>query len=81
MMTALVVLAGAIMTVAAIFAVEAKKILDSVIAMSVVSLVSVFLFIAMRAPDVAITEASVGAGLVTAVFLVALFRMKGGDEE
>lgn len=80
-MTALVVLAGGIMIVAAIFAVEAKKILDSVIAMSVVSLVSVFLFIAMRAPDVAITEASVGAGLVTAVLLIALFRMKGGDQK
>ena len=80
-MTALVLLAGGMMIAAAIFAVEAKKILDSVIAMSVVSLVSVFLFIAMRAPDVAITEASVGAGLVTAVLLIALFRMKGGDQK
>ena len=78
-MSALVILAGAIMVIAAVFAVEAKRILDSVIAMSVVSLVSVFLFIAMRAPDVAITEASVGAGLVTAVFLIALFRMGEGD--
>lgn len=78
-MSALVWLAGAIMVVAAVFAVEARKILDSVIAMSVVSLISVFLFIAMRAPDVAITEASVGAGLVTAVLLVALFKMKGGE--
>ena len=43
-------------------------------------MVSVFLFIAMKAPDVAITEASVGAGLVTAVFLIALFRMKEGDD-
>lgn len=80
-MTALVLLAGGMMIAAAIFAVEAKNILDSVIAMSVVSLVSVFLFIAMRAPDVAITEASVGAGLVTAVLLIALFRMKGGDQK
>ncbi len=79
-MSWLVYLAGGMMIAAAIYAVEAKKILDSVIAMSVVSMVSVFLFITMRAPDVAITEAAVGAGLVTAVFLVALFRMKGGDE-
>ncbi len=80
-MSALVWLAGGIMIAAAIFAVEARRILDSVIAMSVVSLVSVFLFIAMRAPDVAITEAAVGAGLVTAVLLLALFKMKGGDEK
>ena len=79
-MSWLVYLAGGMMIAAALYAVEAKKILDSVIAMSVVSMVSVFLFITMRAPDVAITEAAVGAGLVTAVFLVALFRMKGGDE-
>ena len=80
-MSALIWLAGGIMIAAAIFAVEAKKVLDAVIAMSALSLVSVFLFIAMRAPDVAITEASVGAGLVTAVLLVTLFRMKGGDDE
>ncbi len=80
-MSALIWLAGGIMIVAAVFAVEAKKILDAVIAMSALSLVSVFLFIAMRAPDVAITEASVGAGLVTAVLLVTLFRMKGGDDK
>ena len=81
MMDWLVYVAGGMMLLAAIFAVEARKILDSVIFMSVVSLVSVFLFIAMRAPDVGITEASIGAGLVTAVFLVSLFRMKGGDGE
>ncbi len=80
-MSVLVWLAGGMMIAAAIFAVEARRILDSVIAMSVVSLVSVFLFIAMRAPDVAITEAAVGAGLVTAVLLLALFKMKGGDEK
>ena len=80
-MSALIWLAGGIMIVAAVFAVEAKKILDAVIVMSALSLVSVFLFIAMRAPDVAITEASVGAGLVTAVLLVTLFRMKGGDDK
>ena len=80
-MSALIWLAGGIMIAAAIFAVEAKKILDAVIAMSALSLVSVFLFIAMRAPDVAITEASVGAGLVTAVLLVTLFKMKGGDDK
>ncbi len=80
-MSALIWLAGGIMIAAAIFAVEARKILDAVIAMSALSLVSVFLFIAMRAPDVAITEASVGAGLVTAVLLVTLFRMRGGDDK
>jgi uncharacterized MnhB-related membrane protein len=34
----------------------------------------------MKAPDVAITEASVGAGLTTAVLVLALRRIGGGKE-
>ncbi|ACM23539.1 MULTISPECIES: Na(+)/H(+) antiporter subunit B [Thermotoga] len=80
-MNLLILLAGGMMLIAAFFAVEAKKLLDSVIALSSLSLLSVFLFIVMRAPDVAITEASVGAGLTTAVLLITLFKMRGDDEE
>ena len=79
-MNVMVAIFGFMMLAAAIFSIETKKIIDSVIGLSVVSLLSVLMFIFMRAPDVAITEASIGAGLVTAVFLISLFRMKGGDE-
>ncbi|RKX52006.1 MAG: sodium:proton antiporter [Thermotoga sp.] len=68
------------MITAGIFAIETKRLLDSFIALSVLSLVSVFLFIMMKAPDVAITEAAIGAGLTTAVLILAL-RKIGGDEE
>ncbi|PLV59932.1 hydrogenase subunit MbhD domain-containing protein [Thermotoga sp. KOL6] len=79
-MNLLLWLTGGMMLAAAIFAVEAKSMLDSVISISALSLLSVFFFLVMKAPDVAITEASVGAGLVTAVLLIALFKMRKGDE-
>lgn len=79
-MTVVTIFVGILMIIAGIYAVEAKKILDSFIALSVISLLSVFLFIIMKAPDVAITEASVGAGLSTAVLVLALRRI-GGDKE
>jgi uncharacterized MnhB-related membrane protein len=68
------------MIISAIYAIEAKKMLDSFISLSLLSLLSVFLFVIMKAPDVAITEAAVGAGLTTAVLILALQRV-GGDEK
>nr|WP_300980126.1 hydrogenase subunit MbhD domain-containing protein [Mesotoga sp.] len=65
----------------AIFAIEAKKLLNSVIMLSAMSLLSVILFVIMKAPDVAITEASVGAGLTTAIFLLSLRKLKRADVE
>ena len=65
----------------AIFAIETKKLLTSVIMLSAMSLLSVILFVIMKAPDVAITEASVGAGLTTAIFLLSLRKLKRADVE
>ncbi|MBO8139894.1 MAG: DUF4040 domain-containing protein [Thermosipho sp. (in: Bacteria)] len=79
-MNVIIIFIGILMAISAIFAVESKKIIDSFIALSLMSLLSVFLFVIMKAPDVAITEASVGAGLTTAVLVLAL-RKIGGDKE
>lgn len=67
---------GVVLTAAAMMAVEAKKLLISIIMMSLVSLLSVVSFVIMKAPDVAITEAAVGAGLTTAIFLLTLRRLR-----
>ena len=72
---------GVVMVGLAIFAIEAKKLLTSVIMLSAMSLLSVILFVIMKAPDVAITEASVGAGLTTAIFLLSLRKLKRADVE
>jgi len=63
---------GIIMVVTAILALESKKIITSVIYLSLLSLLAVVGFVLMSAPDVAITEAVIGSGLVTALFIFTL---------
>ena len=65
----------------AILAVSSKKMITSIIYLSFLSMLAVLSFVIMRAPDVAVTEAVIGSGLVTAVFLFTLLSMKkAGDE-
>ncbi len=49
-----------------------KKISDSIILFMGVGLGSVVIFFAFRAPDVALTEAVIGAGISSLIFLMAL---------
>lgn len=63
---------GVLMVVIAILAIESKKIINSVIYLSLLSLLAVVGFALMNAPDVAITEAVIGSGLVTALFVFTL---------
>ncbi len=67
------------MVILSFVAIESKRLLVSVIMLSTVGLLSVVLFVMMKAPDVAITEASVGAGLTTAIFLLSLRKLKRAD--
>jgi len=62
----LAMLAGAIS--ACVF----KDLLNAVIASGIVSLIAAVLFYLLQAPDVAMAEASIGAGLVTAIFVIAI---------
>lgn len=56
----------------AIYALSTRDLLQGVIALSAVSLLSAVLFYLLNAPDVAITEAAVGAGVSTVVFVGVL---------
>jgi len=58
----------------AICAVFTKDLLVAVVALGVNSLIASILFFLMQAPDVAITEAVIGAGLSTAIFVFAVKR-------
>ena len=53
----------------------------SLIAFSVVSLGLAVLFVLLRAPDVAMTEATVGAGLGSLLFALAIWRINGSGRE
>ncbi|MGB2782986.1 MAG: hydrogenase subunit MbhD domain-containing protein [Atribacterota bacterium] len=61
-----------IMIVASFLAVVLKELLPSVIALSVASLLLSLEFYILHAPDVAIAEASIGAGLTMAIFIFAI---------
>lgn len=60
------------MIVAGFLAVVLKKLLPSAIALSVASLLLSLEFYILHAPDVAIAEAAIGAGLTMAIFIFAI---------
>ena len=68
------------MLVAAITALIFKDLMSAVIASCMVSLIASILFYFLQAPDVAMAEASIGAALVTAIFIIALRRTKRYEE-
>ena len=68
------------MFVSAIAALLFKDLINAVIAACMVSLIAAILFYLLQAPDVAMAEASIGAALVTAVFIIAIKRTKRYEE-
>ncbi|MEE8564096.1 MAG: hydrogenase subunit MbhD domain-containing protein [Atribacterota bacterium] len=60
------------MIIASFLAVVFKKLLPSVIALTVASLLLSLEFYMLHAPDVAIAEAGIGAGLTMAIFIFAI---------
>jgi len=58
--------------IASFLAVMFNKLLPSVIALSVASLLLSLEFYLLHAPDVAIAEAAIGAGLTVAIFIFAI---------
>ena len=67
------------MVVSAILAVHFENLLSAVIALSVTGVFAAAEFLILHAPDVAISEAAVGAALVPLIFIVTLRKIKGGD--
>ena len=65
---------------AAIAATVYKDLMNAVIASCMVSLIASILFYLLHAPDVAMAEASIGAALLTTVFIIALKRTRRYEE-
>ena len=70
----LVYLLVILMLIAAMAAASFKDLVNAVIATAFVSLIAAILFYYLQAPDVAMAEASIGAALLTAVFVIAIGR-------
>ena len=79
-MIIVVTLLVVVMLAAAIVAAALKDLLSAVIAACIVSLMASILFLFLQAPDVAMAEASIGAALVTAIFVIAIRRTKRYEE-
>ena len=67
------------LVVSAILAVHFENLLSSVIALGVTGVFAAAEFLLLHAPDVAISEAAVGAALTPLIFIVTLRKIKGGD--
>ncbi|MEN8203923.1 MAG: hydrogenase subunit MbhD domain-containing protein [Bacteroidota bacterium] len=79
--TILVILITAIMLVMAIVAIYHKNLQVAVIASGVISLFASVVYIILSAPDVAITEASIGSVLTVAIFFYILNRIRHENPE
>ena len=71
-------LSGIIAT--ALLAVSFKDLLKATVMLAAMSLLLSLEFYLLQAPDVAITEAAVGAGLSTAIFVIAIKKTRRHEE-
>jgi energy-converting hydrogenase B subunit D len=58
----------------AIVAVTLKDLLAAVVVFSAYSLIMAMLWTQLRAPDLALTEAAVGAGVTTVLFIIVVYK-------
>lgn len=67
-----------LLIVSAFLAVTFKEELISIICLSVFSVALTALYLIYKAPDVALAEAVIGAGLNTAIFMTAISQVRSG---
>lgn len=75
MMSWLALVLVVVMLVSAVLVLSLRSLIGAVAAAGVVSLAVSLLFVLLRAPDVALTEAAVGAGLSGLVLALGLRRL------
>ena len=61
-------------------ALQAKDLINAVIFLGVFSLLNALLFFHLHAPDVALTEAAVGAGVSTVIFIWVIRKTERRDK-
>ncbi len=63
--------------VSALLVVRVRRVIDAVISFSAMGTFLTLLFLQMQAPDVALSEAAVGAVAVPMVLLISLAKIRG----
>ncbi|MEN8228077.1 MAG: DUF4040 domain-containing protein [Bacteroidota bacterium] len=79
--TILVLLLSVVMLTMAFIAIHHKNLQVAVIASGIISLFASLVYIFLSAPDVAITEASIGSVLTVAIFFYVLNKIRHEDPE
>ena len=69
-----------LMLAGAVAASVLRDLISAVVAAAMVSLIASILFYFLQAPDVAMAEASIGAALTAAIFIVAIARTERYEE-
>ena len=64
-----------------VLAVTLDTMLGAIVTSGLASLFAAATFVVLAAPDVAMTEAAIGSGLATLIFLYALRRTGGGEDK
>jgi energy-converting hydrogenase B subunit D len=62
-----------------VLAVQLNSIVGAVISAGLASLFASVVYVVLAAPDVAMTEASIGSGLTTMIFLYAIRKTQDGE--
>lgn len=58
-----------------------NDVFKAIVVFGIVSLMSSVMFLLMQAPDVAITEAAIGSGITTALFIFTYKKMEDKKNE
>lgn len=76
----MMLLLSILLVLSAVAAIKMRHLIHAVVALAVFSLALSTLFYLLHAPDVAIAEAAVGAGISTTVFVLATVRIGRREE-
>jgi len=77
----IIIVFGIIMIAAAFAALYLKNLVAAIISAGVISLLASVIYLLLAAPDVAMTEAAIGSGLTTIVFLLTFKKIKSIRED
>ena len=80
-LTLLTIVLCAGILIGGLLAVLHDYIVSAVISAGLSSLFASVVYVVLAAPDVAMTEASIGSGLTTMIFLYAIRKTQGADKE
>jgi len=70
-----------IIIVAGYYSIRVSNLLFAVVALAALSLLLSLEFYLLKAPDVAIAEAGIGAALTTAIYILAIYQIEKRDKK